>query len=499
MAGRANDIAESEDGRYSPSETPTPTRPRSGGAQLPRTMDARQRVAVGALGRPRAGRGRRADATLVRPGGVALHQPARLADHAQAARPSSAAKRWSTAVAPSRSRSTVVSGEDLPSCRSPPRRRRRAPAGRRRAASPRPRTGVGLPVLNAERRRPGRRGRQAGPDHRAPTSRRTRTPCGTPTWSPSTRCSPRAGRAELQRYLQRPAEPVNGLPARRALRRSGQGARRGPGRDHQVAADEVDGSPSEEPCPSWRRPASATPRPPRSSSWCFFLCPPVLVAWMSVNHWPLPGPAQRTRTTTPASCWWPARSGSPSRTRWWSPPCCSPSLVQHARPGVGPLRAAFFLPGVVGFATASLLFLGMLSNEIGPVNPLPTRLGVLQHPVSWVSGSPGHRARLGGDAYGATAAQPQCAYSSRWTTPPDAESAPRTPPCEQPQTRHENPNDKEGESVMPRSQTGKGRARPPFRRGLTRQNQHVTPAPTSSQASPHPPEHKPKSDMPPPT
>ena len=112
---------------------------------------------------------------------------------------------------------------------------------------------------------------------------------------------------------------------------------------------------------------------------------------------------------------------------------------------------------------------------------------------------PGHRARLDGNAYRATAAQPQCASSSRWTTPPDAESAPRTPPCEQPQTRHENRNDKEGESVMPRSQTGKGRARPPFRRGLTRQNQHVTPAPTSSQASPHPPEHKPKSDMPPPT
>ena len=46
-------------------------------------MDARQRVAVGALGRPRAGRGRRGDATPVRPGGVAHRQPARLAVHAR--------------------------------------------------------------------------------------------------------------------------------------------------------------------------------------------------------------------------------------------------------------------------------------------------------------------------------------------------------------------------------------------------------------------------------
>jgi multiple sugar transport system permease protein len=63
-------------------------------------------------------------------------------------------------------------------------------------------------------------------------------------------------------------------------------------------------------------------------------------------------------------------------------------LVQHKRPGVELFRTAFFLPGAVGFATASLLFYGLLSRDLGPLNPILSALGLIDHPISWISGSP---------------------------------------------------------------------------------------------------------------
>jgi multiple sugar transport system permease protein len=63
-------------------------------------------------------------------------------------------------------------------------------------------------------------------------------------------------------------------------------------------------------------------------------------------------------------------------------------LVNRHRAGVGWFRTAFFLPGAVGFATASLLFYGLLSRDLGPLNPILKALGVIDHAVSWVSGSP---------------------------------------------------------------------------------------------------------------
>src|SRR5207253_204327 len=45
-------------------------------------------------------------------------------------------------------------------------------------------------------------------------------------------------------------------------------------------------------------------------------------------------------------------------------------------------------PGVVGFATASLLFLGFLSNEVGPVNPFLAKLHLITQPINWITGSP---------------------------------------------------------------------------------------------------------------
>jgi multiple sugar transport system permease protein len=52
-------------------------------------------------------------------------------------------------------------------------------------------------------------------------------------------------------------------------------------------------------------------------------------------------------------------------------------LVQNARPGVGIFRTAFLLPASVGLASASLLFLGLLNVQFGPIDDILRPLGLL--------------------------------------------------------------------------------------------------------------------------
>ncbi|MFE2543919.1 carbohydrate ABC transporter permease [Actinacidiphila glaucinigra] len=59
-------------------------------------------------------------------------------------------------------------------------------------------------------------------------------------------------------------------------------------------------------------------------------------------------------------------------------------LVQETRPGTGLFRTVFFLPSALGLASASLLFLGMYSPNVGPISPLLERLGVVDEPVSFL-------------------------------------------------------------------------------------------------------------------
>lgn len=57
--------------------------------------------------------------------------------------------------------------------------------------------------------------------------------------------------------------------------------------------------------------------------------------------------------------------------------------VQTARPGVGFFRTAYFLPGAVGFAAASLLFYGFYSQS-SPLDDLLMNLGILDEPINWL-------------------------------------------------------------------------------------------------------------------
>jgi multiple sugar transport system permease protein len=131
----------------------------------------------------------------------------------------------------------------------------------------------------------------------------------------------------------------------------------------------------------------------------FFVLPLVLVVWMSLHDWPLLG--ERTLNApdnfTAAADNDLLRDATVFTLRYtvivtvvlFGVAMGLALLVQHSRAGVGLFRTAFFLPAAVGFATASLLFLGLLSNEIGPVNDTLERLGLIDEPVSWTTENPG--------------------------------------------------------------------------------------------------------------
>ncbi|KOX18997.1 ABC transporter permease [Saccharothrix sp. NRRL B-16348] len=130
----------------------------------------------------------------------------------------------------------------------------------------------------------------------------------------------------------------------------------------------------------------------------FFLVPLALVVWMSLHRWPLLGKA---KFNAPANYSGIAEDELLRSAAWFTVKYTViitvllfvvafglALLVQHRRPGVGFFRTAFFLPMAVGFASASLLFLGLLSDEIGPVTDLLSWLGLVDGYVSWTSGSP---------------------------------------------------------------------------------------------------------------
>lgn len=130
-----------------------------------------------------------------------------------------------------------------------------------------------------------------------------------------------------------------------------------------------------------------------------FITPLVLVVWMSLHHWPLLGNptfnapqnyselSQNSLLTS--AVWFTLRYTVIMTVVLFAVSFGLALLVQNPRPGVGLLRTAYFLPAAVGFATASLLFLGFLSSAVGPVNPVLQHLGLISAPVDWISGSPG--------------------------------------------------------------------------------------------------------------
>lgn len=122
----------------------------------------------------------------------------------------------------------------------------------------------------------------------------------------------------------------------------------------------------------------------------FFLVPLILVGWMSLNDWPLLGQPELNAPANYAgmtdneliaeAAWFTVKYTVVITALLFTVAFGLALLVQHRRRGVGFFRTAFFLPVAVGFASASLLFLGLLSSEIGPIKTSGY--------ISWTSGSP---------------------------------------------------------------------------------------------------------------
>lgn len=59
-------------------------------------------------------------------------------------------------------------------------------------------------------------------------------------------------------------------------------------------------------------------------------------------------------------------------------------LVQESGRWVGMLRTVFLLPVALGLASASLLFWGFYSPQIGPISPMLEQMGVIEEPISFL-------------------------------------------------------------------------------------------------------------------
>ncbi|MEU4241483.1 sugar ABC transporter permease [Actinoplanes sp. NPDC026619] len=110
----------------------------------------------------------------------------------------------------------------------------------------------------------------------------------------------------------------------------------------------------------------------------FFVVPLGLVAWMSLHRWPLLAPPTMNAPANFAglsdddllrtAVWFTLKYTVVVTVLLFALSFGLALIVQHSGRLVTILRTAYFLPAAVGFASASLLFLGLLSDEIGPIN-----------------------------------------------------------------------------------------------------------------------------------
>jgi multiple sugar transport system permease protein len=125
----------------------------------------------------------------------------------------------------------------------------------------------------------------------------------------------------------------------------------------------------------------------------FFLVPLVLVFWMSMNRWRILGsptfnfPDNYTKIPDNQlfldSVTFTLKYTALTTILLSGIALALALSVQTTRPGVGLFRTAYFLPGAVGFAAASLLFYGFYSQS-SPLDDLLINLGIADEPLNWL-------------------------------------------------------------------------------------------------------------------
>jgi multiple sugar transport system permease protein len=125
----------------------------------------------------------------------------------------------------------------------------------------------------------------------------------------------------------------------------------------------------------------------------FFLLPLVVVFWMSMNRWRILGsptfnfPDNFTKIPDNQlfldSVTFTLKYTAITTVLLSGIALALALSVQNSRPGVGLFRTAYFLPGVVGFAAASLLFYAFYTQS-GPLDDLLIDLGIADEPINWL-------------------------------------------------------------------------------------------------------------------
>ncbi|MEU6341785.1 sugar ABC transporter permease [Streptomyces sp. NPDC046977] len=130
----------------------------------------------------------------------------------------------------------------------------------------------------------------------------------------------------------------------------------------------------------------------------FFLVPLGLVVWMSLNKWPLlaspsfnaPDNYQHIADNSLVvdAVVFTLKYTAIVTVLLFAVSFALALMIQNGGRGTGLFRGAFFLPAAVGWATATLLFFGLLSEQIGPLNGMLEAIGLIDEPVSWTAGDP---------------------------------------------------------------------------------------------------------------
>jgi multiple sugar transport system permease protein len=125
-----------------------------------------------------------------------------------------------------------------------------------------------------------------------------------------------------------------------------------------------------------------------------FVVPLLLAAWMSVNDWPLIGPAHFNGLANYREI--------PGNQEFLSSALFTLKytvittvvltalafglalLVQQRRRGSGALRTAYFLPAMIGLAIASLLWYALSNQQVGAFSAVLRAIGVAHAPVDFL-------------------------------------------------------------------------------------------------------------------
>lgn len=131
----------------------------------------------------------------------------------------------------------------------------------------------------------------------------------------------------------------------------------------------------------------------------FSLAPLLLTGWMSLHNWPLLGTPRfigldNYRALATDGMFWGSLAFTTKYTLVVTPVIFVAAfglalLVRQRVPGVGLFRTAYFLPAVVGFGTASLLWVWMFNDQVGVFDGILQGLGLIHEPIEWLANPTG--------------------------------------------------------------------------------------------------------------